>query len=121
MQGREDLAEAVEAEFVSVAVAAELHIPWAARRISAAAAECAWAEAAAGCTSAELPVSAVGRRSAPCAPAVDRVLAAFASAAHLASLAGRRYPTLRRVPRFAVSARLRLAAVRAGPPAVLQR
>jgi len=37
MQGREDLAEAVEAEFVSVAVAAELHIPWAARRISAAA------------------------------------------------------------------------------------
>jgi hypothetical protein len=116
MQGREDLAEAVEAEFVSVAVAVGLHIPWAARRISAAVAECAWAEGAAGCTSAELPVSAVGRRSAPCVAAVD-----LASRAGPVSLAGRRYPTLRRVPRFAVSARLRLAAVRAGPPAVLQR
>lgn len=95
--------EAVVAEVAVVAEAAELRMPW-------AAVECISVVAAAECVLAVRPV-----------PAVARVWAACVSAVHLASLAGRRYPTLRHVLPCAASARLRPAAVRAGPRAAPQR
>jgi hypothetical protein len=92
-----------------VEVAAELRMP------SEAAAECAWAEAAAGRILAERPGSVVGRLLAACVAAAGHAWAAFVSAARLASPAGRRYRTLQRVPLSAASVRLRLAAVRTAP------
>jgi hypothetical protein len=108
------LDEAAEVEVA--AVVAEFRMPSEAADISAAA-ECAWAVAAEDRVSAEHPGSVVGRLSAACVSAAGHAWAA----AGLASPAGQQYRTLQRVPLSAASVRLRLTAVRTGPPTVRQR